>query len=260
MDIRCDLSLGAGYKSNSQLARRMTEHWCARELYCAACHSDQLQPMAANTPSTDFVCPGCAAKYQLKSSAQLLRGRIVDAAYSAMIHAIRTGTTPHLLALHYTREWLIENVVLVPAFFLVESTIERRKPLAPTARRSGWVGCNILLGQVPSDGKISIVASGHAISPAEVRAKFSAVSRLERVQPDRRGWLIDVLRIVQRLTSDTFDLAELYRHAAELSLLHPNNRNVKAKIRQQLQVLRDLGFIHFRGNGHYSIARGGQHQ
>ncbi len=142
MDIRCDASVAAGYKSGSQIARCITEHWCGRELYCAACSSNALRSTARNTPSTDFICPQCLAKYQVKSSSQPPRNRIVDAAYSAMIRAIRENATPHLIVLHYTTMWTIHNALLVPAFFLAESTIEPRKPLASSARRAGWVGCN----------------------------------------------------------------------------------------------------------------------
>jgi hypothetical protein len=38
--------------------------------------------------------------------------------------------------------------------------IEKRKPLAPTARRAGWTGCNILLRDIPEAGKIFVVRDG----------------------------------------------------------------------------------------------------
>jgi hypothetical protein len=38
---------------------------------------------------------------------------------------------------------------------------------------------------------------------------------------------------------------------AQLEDLHPANRHVRDKIRQQLQVLRDLGLIEFLGRGGY---------
>jgi type II restriction enzyme len=251
MDIQCDVSVGAGYKSSSQLARRITEHWCARELYCAACMNNHLRPAATNTPSTDFICPQCAARYQVKSSTQPPRTRIVDAAYSAMIRAIRDNATPHLVCLHYTNEWAIANVLLVPSFFLTESTIECRRPLALTARRAGWVGCNILLHEVPPAGKISVVTDGRPVSATIVRSKFVAVSGLRKFAPGRRGWVVDVLRIIERFRSADFHLADVYEHDDELSALHPGNQNVRPKIRQQLQVLRDLGFIEFLGGGIY---------
>jgi len=43
-------------------------------------------------------------------------------------------------------------------------------------------------------------------------------------------------------------------YAAQLQELHPANRHVRDKIRQQLQVLRDLGFVEFLGGGRYRCA------
>lgn len=251
MDLRCDVALGAGYKSAAQLARRITEHWCARELYCAACNSGALRSTTTNTPSTDFICPGCAARYQVKSSIRPPGQRIVDAAYGAMIAAIRKDLTPHLIVLHYTRTWTIENALLVPRFFITESTIEKRKPLAPTARRAGWVGCNILLCRIPPVGRIPIVVDGSDVHPRRVRAQYGAVSKIAAFRPEKRGWLVDIMRIVQDVPYGEFNLSHLYARENELAQLHPHNQNIRPKIRQQLQVLRDLGFIEFRGQGQY---------
>ena len=44
---------------------------------------------------------------------------------------------------------------------------------------------------------------------------------------------------------------DVYFFENQLSIIHPNNHNIKAKIRQQLQILRDKGFIEFLGNGKY---------
>jgi type II restriction enzyme len=38
-----------------------------------------------------------------------------------------------------------------------------------------------------------------------------------------------------------------------LAQLHPANRHVRDKIRQQLQVLRDLGLLEFVGRGKYRL-------
>ena len=43
--------------------------------------------------------------------------------------------------------------------------------------------------------------------------------------------------------SGEFTTADAYIFEQELELLHPDNRNIKAKIRQQLQVLRDAGLL-----------------
>jgi type II restriction enzyme len=43
--------------------------------------------------------------------------------------------------------------------------------------------------------------------------------------------------------SDSFATADVYAFERELEQLHPDNRNVRPKIRQQLQILRDAGFL-----------------
>jgi type II restriction enzyme len=46
-------------------------------------------------------------------------------------------------------------------------------------------------------------------------------------------------------------LDDVYAFEGELRSRYPQNKHVKPKIRQQLQVLRDKGYIDFLGNGRY---------
>lgn len=72
--------------------------------------------------------------------------------------------------------------------------------------------------------------------------------------PEKRGWTLDVLKVVRSLEKKEFSLGEVYAHAEELGKRHPSNRNIEPKIRQQLQVLRDdLGLIEFLTPGHYRL-------
>jgi type II restriction enzyme len=74
---------------------------------------------------------------------------------------------------------------------------------------------------------------------------------LEKIRHDARGWTLDVLNVVRALNKNEFILQDVYAFAAHLPKLHPANRHVRDKIRQQLQVLRDLGFVEFLGGGRY---------
>jgi len=56
------------------------------------------------------------------------------------------------------------------------------------------------------------------------------------------------------MDKEEFTLSELYSYREELARLHPKNRNIEAKIRQQLQLLRDRGVIEFLGKGRYAIS------
>ena len=47
-------------------------------------------------------------------------------------------------------------------------------------------------------------------------------------------------------------LGDMYAFEQRLSALHPDNRNIRPKIRQQLQVLRDLQMLSFSGGGNYA--------
>ena len=42
-----------------------------------------------------------------------------------------------------------------------------------------------------------------------------------------------------------------YVFADKLKIQHPDNQNIEAKIRQQIQFLRDKGMIEFLERGHY---------
>ena len=61
------------------------------------------------------------------------------------------------------------------------------------------------------------------------------------------------MRCVEKLGKKTFNLEDAYVFEKFLSNLHPDNKNVKPKIRQQLQVLRDRGFLRFEGKGRYEL-------
>ena len=62
-----------------------------------------------------------------------------------------------------------------------------------------------------------------------------------------------MLNVVRALGREEFTLAQVYARGEELQRLHPQNRYVEAKIRQQLQRLRDLGFVEFVGRGEYRL-------
>ena len=67
------------------------------------------------------------------------------------------------------------------------------------------------------------------------------------------GWTLDVLQVVQSLGKIEFTLNDVYAHAGTLAELHPKNAHVRDKIRQQLQVLRDLNLLEFLGLGSYRL-------
>lgn len=253
MDVRLPTGVGAPYHSYSQKARVVTEAWAEENLYCLACKSPSLSRTANNTEAVDFLCPGCQAGFQLKATRTRVRNRIADAGYEAMKRAIDENRLPHLVILHYSTEMSeVLNLSVIPSFMLSVSAVHARRPLGPLARRAGWIGCDILLDRVPSDGVITIVSDTCVAAPSQVRREFNRCRDLQRLRGESRGWILDLLVGLQRLKQKTFTLTDAYSLETELAMLHPGNRNVRPKIRQQLQRLRDIGYISFLGSGGYS--------
>lgn len=140
---------------------------------------------------------------------------------------------------------------MIPRFFFVPEIIEKRKTLAETARRHGWVGCNILFGDIPEQGRISVIQNSRILDCQDVIQNYDQIKKLRTKSIESRGWLLDVLNCVNDIHKNEFTLSDVYAYVEVLQKKHINNNNVEAKIRQQLQFLRDKGFIEFLGKGCY---------
>jgi len=171
-----------------------------------------------------------------------------------MNRSIIADRTPNLFLLQYKfPEMVVENLVLIPHFVFSTSILEKRKPLSPTAQRAGWVGCNFLLDRIPRDGQLHVIQNGKVAPAAEVREAYARLRPLENLTIEKRGWTLDVLNVVRSLNKKEFSLADVYAHANELAKLHPQNAHIPDKIRQQLQVLRDLNLVEFLSPGSYRV-------
>src|SRR5271165_2869753 len=196
MNLQAEIELANLLRSGSQIARVVTEDWCRREMYCPACDGENLTKTKTGSPVCDFTCIKCQERFELKSGRHRFGAKIPDSAYSAMMAAIHHDRTPNLLAAQYSKSFSIVNLFVVPRYFINEGAIEKRAPLSVHARRAGWVGCNILLSRIPSDGRISVVSEGVASSTAEVRKLFRKATELRRITVPNRGWTVDVLSIL----------------------------------------------------------------
>ncbi|MBR0383508.1 MAG: restriction endonuclease, partial [Eubacteriaceae bacterium] len=143
------------------------------------------------------------------------------------------------------------NFYFIPKHFFTPEIIKKRKPLSQSARRAGWIGCNIQVSGIPKAGKIPIIENGMIQDKAKIIEKVSAADALNLSNMESRGWLYDVMSCIDKIDSRDFTLKEMYQFEAVLFQKHPNNHNIQAKIRQQLQLLRDKGFIEFTGRGEY---------
>ena len=255
MELILPSGVAEDYRSNSQRIRVMTERWVIDSIFCPGCGTS-LSRFKNNEPVADFYCTNCKEEYELKSKNGNIGKKIVNGAYTAMIDRLESENNPNFFFLSYERASLaIKNFLTIPKNFFVTSIIEERKALGPTARRAGWVGCNIVMKDIPELGKIYYVQNGRIIEKKEVLNRWNNTEFIKGTRNiEARGWLLDVLLCVERLKKEEFSLAEVYRFEAYLQAKHPSNYNIQAKIRQQLQFLRDRKVIEFLGRGKYRLS------
>lgn len=99
--------------------------------------------------------------------------------------------------------------------------------------------------------------------PPELQSLHEDFLRIESHLPSTDieigiGWPSDVLACIRDLQNnagtDSFTLQEFYgRFQETLALKHTQNRNIRKKIQQQMQLLRDRGLLRFEERGAYRI-------
>ena len=253
MKLGFEESRQAAYHSGSQKARVLTEAWASAQLFCPNCGAERLSKFRNNQPVADLYCASCNEEFELKSQKSKFGPRVLDGAYRTMCERLAAQNNPNLMLLNYSPASGVNNLLVVPKHFFVAEIIEERKPLREGARRAGWVGCNILLSRVPNAGKIYIVRDRVVLERQAVLELWRKTLFLRDESAGSRGWLLNVLRCVEGLRTQEFGLDEVYAFETRLSGLYPMNKHVRQKIRQQLQVLRDRGYLEFLGRGRYRL-------
>ena len=253
MKLGFEESQQAAYESGSQKARVLTEAWASTHAFCPNCGAERLSKFQNNRPVADLYCANCNEEFELKSQKSKFGPRVLDGAYRTMCERLAAQNNPNLMLLNYSPASGVNNLLVVPKHFFVTEIIEERKPLGDRARRAGWIGCNILLSRVPDAGKIYVVRDRIVLDRQSVLDQWRRTLFLREESLGSRGWLVNVLRCVEDVGTKEFGLDEVYAFEARLSGLYPMNRHVRQKIRQQLQVLRDRGYLEFLGRGRYRL-------
>ncbi len=245
MNLKFPEEAARNYKSPSQIIRVLTESWFKREVYCPACGCNYLAKLPNNAKMADFFCEQCGEIYELKSNKSPIGSRILDGAYYTALERITSNTNPNLFVLAYNPEHIVENLTVVPKHFLTPNILQIKKALSPTARRHGFTGAYILYSDITDYGKISVVKSYREQEKKIVIKDFARASKLKIKKIDLRGWLMDILNCIEKIPHEVFHMEDMCKFIPELQAKHPDNNNVRAKIRQQLQFLAKKGFIEF---------------
>jgi len=254
MRLNFNIALATQYKSQSQAIRVMTENWVKNEIFCPNC-GNFVNDFKNNSPVADFYCENCREEYELKSKKDEMGKKIVDGAYGKMIERLNSTNNPSFFFLNYDlQDYRVQNFVVIPKHFFIPEIIEKRKPLSENARRAGWIGCNILLQSIPQSGKIFYIKNGTPENKGDVLKNWQKTLFLrESSNVALRGWILDVMNCIDKLNKKDFTLDEIYDFENILSEKHPENKHIKDKIRQQLQFLRDKGYLKFLDRGKYKL-------
>lgn len=242
------------YESASQSARVWTEQWVHARLFCPNCGAAGIDRYPNNQPVADFYCGACAEDYELKASKRPFGRSVADGAFAAMCARIASPNNPNLILMNYdVARFGVTDLFFVPKQFLVREIIQERPALKPPARRAGWIGCNIIIGDLPDAAKIHFVRDRQTVARADVLEKWRSTLFLRDRPAASRGWLIEVMKCVEAIGRNAFSLDDVYAFEGRLAQVYPGNNNIRPKIRQQLQVLRDQGYLEFVGRGRYRL-------
>jgi type II restriction enzyme len=256
MNLYFNIDISLNYKSPVQKIRVMTEDWTEKNIFCPNC-GDSIKKLPNNSPAVDFHCKKCNEKYELKSKKNTFGNLIVDGAYSIMSEKISKSSIPNFFLLNYNLEndyksqkYKVTNFFVIPRHFFTLDILHKREPLSSNARRTGWIGCNILIGQIPSTGKIYYIKDQKQEAKEEIIKKWKTTLFL-REEEKLKGWILDIMKCIDKIKKEEFELQDLYNFETYLQKKYPNNKHIKDKIRQQLQFLRDKGYLIFLERGKY---------
>lgn len=253
MELSLDKNLALNYVNQSQIARVLTEDWVEKQIFCPNC-GDGIKNYDNNKPVADFYCDKCSEDFELKSKKGKIGNKIAAGTYLKMIERLNSSQRPHFFFMGYLQTFVVNDFFVVPKYFFVPEIIEKRKPLAENARRAGWVGSNILFSKIPKSGQIFYIENGKELTKKDVLRKWQKTVFLKKVKKaDAKGWILDIMNCIDLLDKKEFTLQDVYFFEQDLSIIHPENKNIKPKIRQQLQFLRDKGYLEFKGDGKYRL-------
>ena len=253
MNLAFDEKLADGYTSQSQRIRVLTEHWVGSQIFCPNCGRFEIDKHRNNKPVADFFCSYCKEDYELKSKKDKMGNRILDGAYGTMIERLNSENNPSFFFLNYDiKNYEVQNFIVIPKHFFTPEIIVKRNQGIPN--RPNYIMCSIDLSLIPQSGKIFFVKN------KQIEPKNKIISEWQKTlflrgekEISAKGWLLDIMNCIEKLGNKEFFLDDIYAFENILSKKHTENKHIKDKIRQQLQVLRDKNYLQFLGRGKYII-------
>ena len=248
-----DIELANKYNSVPQKIRVLTETWVDKEIFCPNCGCN-VDSYKNSKPVADFYCPNCNEDYELKSKKDKMGNRILDGAYGTMIKRLQSENNPNFFFLNYgIKNYEVQNFVVIPKHFFTPEIIIKRNKGIPN--RPNYIMCSIDLLSIPQSGKIFYIKNGQIENKNNILKNWQKTLFLrEEKKISAKGWLLDTMNCVDKIGKKEFKLDEVYAFEDILSKKYPSNKHIKDKIRQQLQFLRDNGYLNFVAPGKYRVS------
>jgi len=130
----------------------------------------------------------------------------------------------------------------MPSFYFPQSIFNA--PAFAPGQRQGVCGRRRL-----ADG----LARARSLGPRGPLASPKFLSLFPKRLKSQSSFFFAVLGVLRVSALIRFTTADAYAFTRELEQLHPDNRHVRDKIRQQLQVLRDMGLLIHVGRGDWRL-------
>ena len=252
MKIVFNTKIAEKYKNNSQKIRVLSESWVDDEIFCPNCGCN-VDSYKNSKPVADFYCPNCSEDYELKSKKDSMGKRIADGAYETMIERLQSANNPNFFFLNYdVKNYEVLNFAVIPKhFFVPEIIIKRNQGIKD---RPNYIMCSIDLTRIPKSGKIFYIKNRKIESKERVLESWNRTLFLRKSKKvELRGWILDIMKCIDKLEKNEFTLDEMYSFEKLLSQKYTDNKHIKDKIRQQLQFLRDKDYLKFIGKGKYKL-------
>lgn len=254
MYLNFNQNLANWYTNNSQKIRTMSEPWTEENIFCPNCWNNIIN-LENNKAVSDYLCEKCRENYEQKASKHKFKNKVISSEYYTLIERLNSKDKPHFFFLHYLeKNYEVNDFFVVPKYFFIPEIIEKRKPLSLTAKRAGWTGSNILFWKIPNSWKIYYIEDWKENSKKDILEKWQKTKFFKDIkQTNSKWWILDIMNIIESLWKKDFVLQDVYNFENDLKILHPENNNIKAKIRQQLQFLRDKWYLEFVRSGVYRV-------
>ncbi len=238
----------------TQAIKMLTEHWTANNIFCPSCWS-ALMKHKIDKPVNDLFCRECSEDFELKSSKWKLWKIIPWWAYDVMIKQM-IEKPMHLFVLKYAPDYTINNFLVVPKYFFIPGIIQKRN-ISRVKQKNWkvrlWTWWNILFHKIPESWKIHYIREWSYKTRTEILNEWNRVRFLEKEKQESKWWIFDMMKCIEKLNKENFSLEEMYSFENELRKIYPQNNNIKPKIRQQLQFLRDRNYLEFLWWGKYKV-------